>query len=697
MNQSKLEILERALEREKRSRKAAEKILESKSAELYNLTQELQDANLKLTSLLRERTSELSGVFENIVDAYVVMDLNGNLLKMNDAATHMLGFESIGTKANLMTLVHPSQIIEVERGMSSLLEKGSISNFEVRVITPNNLSKLLSVNGSVIYTEDGKAIAAQGIVRDITEKRQTDELIREQRNELDIIVNTSPMGIILTDDEKIIRANEGAAKLFGYTIKELESSDIINLSYPDDRKKHELGIEELNKGIVDKFSIVKRYIRKDKTVFWAKTTISSVNRKDGSIKYRLGIIEDITKELEGQLLLEVINKVAQVILGKVNYYEISWEIVQVIAEYLGTNDCVIYINDPETNSLEQVAAYGQKVKGQEVLNKISIRMGEGVVGTVAKTGIGEIISDTSLDPRYIPDDDIRYSEITVPIISGGKVIGIIDSEHRNKGFYTASHLETLTNIARIVSMQLEKAISLAQKEKAEKKSQELLKTVERSNEELREYAHVVSHDLKSPLRSLYALVHWLKEDNIAKLDENSLRNIEIMQKTLENMEQLISDVLEYSSITSERFNFINIDLNELVDNVIRNIQIPKNYVVNIKSSLPVISGDPTRFGQLFQNLIGNAILYNDKEHGIVEIDVKEEETYYQFSVADNGIGIDKKYHEKIFEVFQALSSSKQSTGVGLSIVKKIVEFYQGKIWLESDLGMGTTFFFTLKK
>ncbi|NNK73456.1 MAG: GHKL domain-containing protein, partial [Flavobacteriaceae bacterium] len=112
---------------------------------------------------------------------------------------------------------------------------------------------------------------------------------------------------------------------------------------------------------------------------------------------------------------------------------------------------------------------------------------------------------------------------------------------------------------------------------------------------------------------------------------------------------------------------------------------------------PVLHGDRTRFTQLFQNLISNAVKYNDKEKGLISIDVEDKKSHYLFSVQDNGIGIDKRYYEKIFEVFQALEVSKQSTGVGLSIVKKIVDLYHGDIWLESELGEGTTFFFTIKK
>ncbi|NNK71670.1 MAG: PAS domain S-box protein, partial [Flavobacteriaceae bacterium] len=677
MSQDKIDILKRTLEREKRSRKAAEKILEAKSAELFQITRELQESNSKLESLLKEKTTELKGVFENIVDAYAVIDLSGNVLKMNEAAVQLLGFKTIHDEVNLMNLVHPMEIERAHSGMEQLVLNGSISNYELKIITAEENLKLVSINASLIYTDSGQPIAAQGIVRDITDERTQKEIIEEQKSQLDIIVENSPIGIVLTHDTDIIKINSGAQNLFGYSKEELELMTVKDLTHPDDRNISRENVHKMDSGLLDHFALNKRYIRKDGSVLWAKTTVSAVRDSVGGVKYQVAIIEDISKERERQLMVDVINNVAKAILGKVNYYEIAWEIVHEIADYLGSDDCVIYILDPESNNLEQVAAFGQKVEDQDILNKISIPLGQGIVGRVAQTGIAEIVHDTTNDPRYILDDDQRLSEITVPIISKDKVIGVIDSEHKDIGYYSQDHLDTLTNIARIVSIQLDKAISLSQKEKAEEKNKQLLKALERSNNELQEYAHVVSHDLKSPLRSLYALVHWLKEDNASQLDENSLKNISMIESTLENMEQLISDVLDYSSVTSGNLEDVSIDLNVVVSDVKTNLHIPDHIELKIKRELPVLHGDRTRFTQLFQNLISNAVKYNDKEKGLITIDVEDKKTHYLFSVEDNGIGIDKKYYEKIFEVFQALGVFKQSTGVGLSIVKKIVDLYHG--------------------
>ncbi|GGD11737.1 sensor histidine kinase [Hyunsoonleella pacifica] len=403
MSQEKIDMLERALAREKGARKLAEKLLENKAAELYDANQKLEKSYLELEALFNKTDSQLQGVFENIVDAYVIMDLWGNILKMNNAAVDLLGFTDTNENANLMDMVHPVDLEIVSRSFKKLLLDGTITDSNFKIVTQQKVVKLVHVNASIIY-EDDLPVAAQGIVRDIT----------------------------------------------------------------------------------------------------------------------------------------------------------------------------------EVNSLQ------------------------------------------------------------------------------------------------------------IQKEK-------LLEKLEKSNDELQEYAHIVSHDLKSPLRSIDALVNWIKEDNEDKLDDVSLKNFDLIETTLEKMEQLISDVLIYSSLGAETSEKDIVDLDVLVRDLKTILYVPEDVSISVLNPLPKIEGEKIKLQQLFQNLISNAIKFIDKEVGLIEIDVKDIGTHYQFLVKDNGIGIEKKFHEKIFKIFHSLNKSKDSSGIGLSIVKKIVDLHEGDIWLESESKKGTTFFFTLKK
>lgn len=403
MSQDKIDMLQRALAREKAARKQAEKILENKSAELYDAKQKLEKSYSELETLLNKTDSQLQGVFENIVDAYVIIDLTGNVLKMNDAAVGLLGFEDSNQDFNLIEMVHPNELERVAESFKYLFNNGTLTDFNVIIITRKKEEKLVHINASIIY-DNGSPVAAQGIVRDVTE------------------------------------------------LKTLE----------------------------------------------------------------------------------------------------------------------------------------------------------------------------------------------------------------------------------------------IQKEK-------LLKKLEKSNDELQEYAHIVSHDLKSPLRSIDALVNWIKDDNKDKLDEVSLQNFKLIETTLEKMEQLISDVLSYSSVGTNESEKVNVNLDEVITDLIEIMYKPDHVTVEVLNKLPTLKGDKTKLQQLFQNLISNAIKFIDKEKGFVKINVENLQTHYQFSIADNGMGIEKKFHDRIFKIFHSLNKSKDSTGIGLSIVKKIIDLHEGEIWLESEPGKGTTFFFTLKK
>lgn len=225
----------------------------------------------------------------------------------------------------------------------------------------------------------------------------------------------------------------------------------------------------------------------------------------------------------------------------------------------------------------------------------------------------------------------------------------------------------------------------------------LLKKLEEQNERLNEYAQMVSHDLKSPLRSVHSLITWIKEDNEKEFTVETKRYFEIIEDKVEKMDKLIEGILNYSKVSNSESLQETVDLNELIENCIEIIHIPLNITVTITNTLPSIEVDRYRMQQLFQNLISNAVNYCDKEIGIVAIGATEDIDNYIFTIKDNGPGIDSKNHEKIFKIFESFSKQEKSSGIGLSIVKRIVENCNGEIWIESQLGIGTTFFIKLPK
>ncbi|QDO94524.1 two-component sensor histidine kinase [Formosa sediminum] len=227
--------------------------------------------------------------------------------------------------------------------------------------------------------------------------------------------------------------------------------------------------------------------------------------------------------------------------------------------------------------------------------------------------------------------------------------------------------------------------------------EQVLQKLAQQNQELNDYAHMVSHDLKSPLRSIDTLTAWLKEDYQDEIDANGKESLNLIRNNVEKMDLLISGILDYTTISKNKSDFYNIDLDKLVTHILETLTIPDHITITKRDTLPVIRGDKYRLQQLFQHLIDNAIKYNDKAKGEIEISLEDHVEYWKFKIKDNGKGINQAYFKKIFKTFEKLENNTNSTGIGLAIAKKIVDIYGGKIWLESKLGIGSSFYFTLKK
>jgi PAS domain S-box-containing protein len=240
---------------------------------------------------------------------------------------------------------------------------------------------------------------------------------------------------------------------------------------------------------------------------------------------------------------------------------------------------------------------------------------------------------------------------------------------------------------------------ITERKRAETRQAGLVGEVENINQELNDFAYIVSHDLKAPLRGLKNLAHWIAADHADKLDASGREQISLLLSHVDWMHQLIEGVLEYSRVGRIKEEKVWVNLNELVPRVVGFVCPPENIAVTVDTELPTIQCERTRITQVFQNLLSNAVKYMDKPQGHVHVGCTEEDGSWRFSVADNGSGIEEKYFEKIFKMFQTLSPRDkfESTGIGLTIVKKIVDLYGGRIWVESKVGEGSTFLFTLPK
>lgn len=652
MSPNQVEILQRALKREKAARKAAEKILEEKSRDLYI-------ASKKQKQLLEEKSSQLQGVFENIIDAYVVIDLNGNVIKFNDAATKLFGYDISQEALNVVSLIYKEDYDYAIKSFGQLKTKGFFKDYEARVITRSKEVRWVHINASVIFDKNKKPIASQGVVRDITNQKISEEKLIQSENRLSALILNLHNGVLLEDENrKIVLVNKKFCELFNIPVSPslLIGQDCSNAA---EQSKHKF---ENPEGFVTRINDI---LKNEKTVL-----ADEVNMINGRILERDFIPIEDGKSYRGHLWSYrdvTLNRTYRRSLEaqKQKYYNVIANMNLGMVE-IDNNKEIVLVNQ----SFKRMSGYTDlEVKGKNI-NDFFIN---DVDSIIFKQEYKKRLA--GLSSSYQVKAKNKSGEVLDFLVSGAP-------NYNLDGEITGS-IGILLDITKIKNLE-------NQKEK-------LLSKLEKSNYELQEYARIVSHDLKSPLHSIYALVNWLKEDNQGKLDEASLHNFGLIETTLEKMHQLIVGVLDYSSLGADNNNIQDVDLNLLVKELLAMLFIPKHIKIKVLKDLPVLKGNQIQLQQLFQNLICNAVKFIDKEKGSIVIDVQDLKGYYKFSIKDNGIGIDEKFYDNIFKIFQTLNKSKNSSGIGLSIVKKIVHLHEGEIWLDSKLDVGTTFYFTLKK
>ena len=786
MTNSEVSILKRALEREKKARKTAESLLETKAKELYDASLHLKEANGKLESLLNKKGNRIDSAFVNIIDPYVVMDLMTNVINMNTSAKEFLGYDHTKEQVQLSSLVHPDYLEYTAESFQTLLQVGILKNYSAKIITKSSGEKYVNINASLIYNENGQPIAAQGVIRDITKEVEIRKLLEDQKKQQDIIVENSSLGILLIVDDKIIKANKSFVDLLGYSEAALKKRSIDDISSLEDSNLYEHLLKKSLENDTKKFSIIRKFYKKDGGTLYGKTSMSTVLDAKGNIEYSVAMIEDITREKEaeekiraseermatliknlqtGILLEDQDRKVVlanqkfcdlfgipvnpdaikgvngaksihkyknmflqpDVVLKRIDHVVNKKQVVtademELLDGRTFERDYIPLFNDGEyqghlwsynditlrknyRKNLEiQKEKYGSIIANMnlglvEVDNNENILMVNHSFSDMIGLPKEELIGKNTVDVIHLFEEDRekleQHNKKRKKGISDSYEVAVKDA-NGEKRFWLLSGAPRYDDAGNVVGS-IGIHLDITEQKHLELQKENLLQELEASNKGLQEYAHIVSHDLKSPLRSVSALATWLYDDYKDSLDENGRYNLKMMQEKIEGMDKLISGILKYSTVNNDVLDNTSVDVNQVIQEIKEIIYIPDHVSIKAKRSLPTIKADKTKIHQLFQNFLSNAVVNIDKKDGLVEIDYKEHSTYWEFSIKDNGVGIPEEYHEKIFQIFQSIGNKERSTGIGLSIVKKIIDRYKGKVWLQSEIGKGTTFFFTLKK
>jgi|GEM_PF-525578 len=548
-----------------------------------------------------------------------------------------------------------------------------------RVVWPSGEIRTIKAYAECRFDKAGLPESLVGVNWDVTKETNAIEKTTSLTAKLQNILRFTPVGIFQTDRTGLcIFTNDRWHVLTGLSEQQAQGDGWASALHPEDRSKV---LTEWNQSIHEnrEFSLEYRFIRPDQSVIHVIGKAVPVLDQNGNVQGYLGSIEDITALKHAMKELKETNELRKAIIDSANYSIIATNPEGLIQAFnRGAEEMLQY------SASELVGKYnpGLLHKPNEVVKRaatLTKELGELVepsfrafVAKVEKGGADEN------EWTYIRKDGTSFPvrlSVTMIKTTDGACGGYLGIAH---------------DISRSKALELELA-----KEKA---------ALERSNQDLEEFAYIASHDLKEPLRGMYNYASFLIEDYADKLDAEGKKKLESINHLGKRMETLIDSLLYFSLVGRTEHSVEVTNLDSVIKDVFDSIHVmleTQNVKVIYPKPLPEVKCDHVRIRELFLNLFTNAIKYNDKIEKTIEIGFETaEKGPVSFFVRDNGIGIPEDQKDAIFKIFKRLHGKDQyggGSGLGLSVVRKIVERHHGTIWIESNKNEGTTFKFTLEE
>ncbi len=403
--------------------------------------------------------------------------------------------------------------------------------------------------------------------------------------------------------------------------------------------------------------------------------------------------ERVAERTAAQLRLKALHDINLSVSSTLDLNAVLQLLMEKVASFFPGTATQIWLVNPESGEVERAACRDldeAEWKGR-ALERIPPLVNEAL-----STKAPVFALDVQADPRTLDRSFYRrqgvVSYLGVPLLVKGEVLGDLVLLTREQHYFDADEIDFLGTLAG-------QAASAIQNSQLYEKTRRQATELARSNTELEQFAYVASHDLQEPLRMVTGYTNLLAKRYSGKLDQAADEFIAFAADGAKRMHRLINDLLSYSRVGTNRNAFAPTDCEQLFLKALDSLQlaIAESGAKITHDELPILMADGTQVGQLFQNLLGNAIKYRNTKAPEIHVGCAMENGRWLFSVKDNGIGIEPRYFERVFVIFQRLHTHDEyaGTGIGLAICKKIVERHGGRIWVESEPGQGATFYFTL--
>jgi PAS domain S-box-containing protein len=639
--------------------------LRQQLAEVGRRVSELEQQMLEQAEALKEKSDLVTryralfdhaqvGIYRSRLDGSAMLEVNQRLADIFECSVQDL-LDSPAT-------IRWAEPAVRDRMVKQLRDQGVLTNYETDILTPGGKRKTV-LSSIELFPEEGYL---QGSTIDITNRKQIEAALYESEERFRVVFECATMGESITaPDGKLLKINQAFADMLGYTVEEMQQLNFSEITYPDDIAESRECVRRLLANEQTSYRIEKRYFHRTGRVVWTDVSTMLLRNADGEPEYFITSISDITDRKQAE-----------------EEHQQQWAQFKAIT---GNFPETLYVADPETYEVIFVNRMLQEALGSDPTGKLCYQAFQGF-DAPCPFCTNEIILRERRPYIWEHHNPLLGRDYLIT----DQIIGWPDGR----------------------DVRFELAIDITKRKQAEAALQKTMAELERSNKELEQFAYVASHDLQEPLRMVSSYTQLLARRYKGKLDSDADEFIAYAVDGATRMQQLIQDLLSYSRVNTRGKSFEPTDCNQVLKRVCLNLSIAleESGAILTHDPLPTLPADGNQLVQLFQNLIGNAIKFHkpDKPPKIhisatltpisplppgKETEAKE----WTFSIHDSGIGIDPQYFERLFVIFQRLHGRDEypGTGIGLAICKRIVQRHGGRIWIESELGEGSTFYFTL--
>lgn len=681
-----------------------EKRVEARTAELAISNEALRQSELRY-QIVTDLISEYAYAAYINLSGYPVIDW------LTPSVEKVTGFTptEFVERGGWGHILHPHDL-EYDTSLYRLLINGKPISGEVRIITKSGLTRWVRTTARPELNLDGEVTRIIGIVTDITERRQAEWALRDSEARLRTVFDLLPVGItLLNANQEVFDINVALERILGLDRSGLFTEHYANRQYfrtdgtsmPIDEYASARAFSEAR----PVYDVETGISKEDGSKIWINESAAPL--PDGGV---VVVTSDITARKKSELRQTILYQTLHHVGAYLTPDQVLRAAVDSISHLNDWTSVAISMPNSDGETWKTYAGAGPFVGGFGKARSLS----QGIIGRAFRTGQPQRVADVLLDPDYFRGDGQETqarSELAIPIYSRGRILGVLNVESDNPNQFSEEDLSLAESLADIVALSLDNALlyttlqeELTEREQTEYRLKAVNSELARSNTDLERFAYAVSHDLQEPLRQVMQFTQLLARLYQNKLDEDADEIIDFIVDGANRMNMMVKGLLDYSRLGRSNQTFSYVECTQVLQKALTNLRLilEENAGTVTFDSLPEVLGNELLLSMLFQNLITNAIKFRGSTPPHVHVSAQQTyretgESEWVISVCDNGIGISPEYFDRIFVIFQRLHTREEypGTGIGLALCKRIVELHGGRIWVKSEEGQGSTFFFSL--